>query len=181
MRSLIRDLQRRLRITTLFVTHDQREAVEMGDRIAILLERRVAQIGPPREFYTDPASADVARFFGWCVLSGARNGAGFRAADGLFQVPQSADARASVDAVAFHPSRATLAPMSSVRAINHLPATVEYVTDLGVHMRVGVRLVSGQRVDITQTHDASSLPIREGAASLVVAADGVRFFTDSRS
>jgi putative spermidine/putrescine transport system ATP-binding protein len=70
MRSLVKDLQRRLKITTLFVTHDQQEATLIADRIALMLAGQIAQIGPPADFYDSPVSVDVARFFGWQVLEG---------------------------------------------------------------------------------------------------------------
>ncbi|MFN3992263.1 MAG: ABC transporter ATP-binding protein [Tabrizicola flagellatus] len=64
MRGLIRDLQRETGITTLVVTHDQAEAVALADCIALLLDGRLAQHGPPEAFYSRPASEAVARFFG---------------------------------------------------------------------------------------------------------------------
>ena len=77
LRGLIRDLQRRLGITTLFVTHDQREAADMADQVVLMLEGRIAQSGPARDFYTRPASEAVARFFGWTVIAGHRDGRRF--------------------------------------------------------------------------------------------------------
>jgi ABC-type Fe3+/spermidine/putrescine transport system ATPase subunit len=64
MRSLIRDLQRQTGITTLVVTHDQTEAVVLADRIALLLDGRLAQHAAPTDLYQRPASEAVARFFG---------------------------------------------------------------------------------------------------------------------
>lgn len=64
MRALIRDLQRETGITTLVVTHDQAEAVALADRIALLLDGRLAQHGTPEDLYRRPATEAVARFFG---------------------------------------------------------------------------------------------------------------------
>jgi putative spermidine/putrescine transport system ATP-binding protein len=64
MRTEIRDIQRRLGITTIFVTHDQAEAMALSDRIAVLNEGRLAQTGTPDEVFERPASAFVARFIG---------------------------------------------------------------------------------------------------------------------
>ncbi len=64
MRELICDLQRRQGITTLFVTHDQQEAVMVADRIALLLAGALQQVDEPRAFYERPANQGVARFFG---------------------------------------------------------------------------------------------------------------------
>lgn len=64
MRQLIRSLQRETGITTIVVTHDQAEAVALADRIALLLDGRLAQHDAPQAFYAEPASQAVARFFG---------------------------------------------------------------------------------------------------------------------
>jgi spermidine/putrescine ABC transporter ATP-binding subunit len=64
MQMEIRRLQQTLAITAIMVTHDQEEAMTMADRIAILHEGRLQQIGTPREIYEAPASAFVARFIG---------------------------------------------------------------------------------------------------------------------
>ncbi len=64
MRAEIRGLQRRLGTTALYVTHDQIEALTMGDRVAILRGGRVEQFGPPAAIYDSPASTFVARFIG---------------------------------------------------------------------------------------------------------------------
>jgi ABC-type Fe3+/spermidine/putrescine transport system ATPase subunit len=68
MRDLVRGIQRDLRLTTLFVTHDQEEAAALSDRIAVLLAGRVAQLAPPHELYERPASLAVARFLGTANL-----------------------------------------------------------------------------------------------------------------
>jgi ABC-type Fe3+/spermidine/putrescine transport system ATPase subunit len=64
MREEIVGLQRRLGITTIFVTHDQSEAVAVADRIALMLDGSIVQTGVTREFYERPANTRVARFFG---------------------------------------------------------------------------------------------------------------------
>ncbi len=64
MRVFIRELQKRVGITTLYVTHDQAEAMVMSDRIAVMLEGRLAQLGPPEDIYLRPRSVQVARFIG---------------------------------------------------------------------------------------------------------------------
>jgi ABC-type Fe3+/spermidine/putrescine transport system ATPase subunit len=64
MRNLIRQLQRESRITTIFVTHDQQEAVILSDRTALIFDGELQQYAEPRDFYERPASERVARFFG---------------------------------------------------------------------------------------------------------------------
>lgn len=64
MRSELRALQRELGQTTIFVTHDQTEALAMSDRIAVLCDGRVEQVGTPQEIYNMPATRFVADFIG---------------------------------------------------------------------------------------------------------------------
>jgi len=64
MQNELKQLQRQLRITFIFVTHDQEEAITMSDRIVLLRKGKIAQDGSPREIYEDPANLFVARFIG---------------------------------------------------------------------------------------------------------------------
>jgi putative spermidine/putrescine transport system ATP-binding protein len=64
LRDEIRDIQRRLGITAVFVTHDQVEALTLSDRVAVMNEGRLEQIGTPTEIYERPASEFVAAFIG---------------------------------------------------------------------------------------------------------------------
>lgn len=81
MRELIRRVQREVGVTSVFVTHDQEEAVTLADRIALMLDGRIEQYDQPRAFYDRPASLRAARFFG-----GLNSFAGILA-DGVFDSP----------------------------------------------------------------------------------------------
>src|SRR5690606_698487 len=63
-RTQIASLQRRLGITTVYVTHDQTEALTMGDRIAVLKDGVLQQVGTPRDLYEAPTNVFVAGFIG---------------------------------------------------------------------------------------------------------------------
>ncbi len=63
-RAELRDLIKRLQITAVFVTHEQDEAFDLGDQVALLHRGRLAQAGTPQELYGEPASPFVARFIG---------------------------------------------------------------------------------------------------------------------
>lgn len=65
-RAWLKDLQRRVGVTTVYVTHDQLEALSLSDRLAVMQEGRMLQIGSPKEVYEQPASAAVADFVGRC-------------------------------------------------------------------------------------------------------------------
>ena len=81
-RTQIASLQRRLGVTTVYVTHDQTEALTMGDRIAVLDHGILQQVGTPREMYDSPANVFVAGFIG----SPAMNLGSFRVANGMAEL-----------------------------------------------------------------------------------------------
>lgn len=68
MRREIHDLQRKLGLTTIFVTHDQEEANTISDRMAVLNERTIQQVGPPMVLYDEPVNRFVASFLGTANL-----------------------------------------------------------------------------------------------------------------
>jgi ABC-type Fe3+/spermidine/putrescine transport system ATPase subunit len=68
MREEIRALQQRLGITTLYVTHDQAEAMALADRIGVMREGMIEQVGTPREVYEHPVSPFIASFVGGATL-----------------------------------------------------------------------------------------------------------------
>ena len=85
-------LLRRLGITTIYVTHDQTEAMALGDRIVVMAQGRLAQIGTPREIYHHPASAFVAEFIGTMNrLPGAMRGERFVCAAGSLPWPSGTE------------------------------------------------------------------------------------------
>lgn len=73
-RERFRALQREVGITTLYVTHDQEEALASSDRLAVLRAGRVRQVGTPEDVYDAPATADTAAFLGRCNLLPVRAG-----------------------------------------------------------------------------------------------------------
>lgn len=88
MRTVIKKLQRGLGITTIYVTHDQEEALAISDRIAVMKEGKIMQIGSPSEIYAKPASPFVAGFIGVsnfieCEVSGKAENTLVRFKDGL--------------------------------------------------------------------------------------------------
>jgi iron(III) transport system ATP-binding protein len=79
-RDWLRELQQRLGITTIFVTHDQEEALSLSDRVLVMRDGRVLRIGDPEEVYREPGDRFVAEFIGQCnFVEGSleADGAGF--------------------------------------------------------------------------------------------------------
>jgi ABC-type Fe3+/spermidine/putrescine transport system ATPase subunit len=72
MRLELKDIHREIGITAVYVTHDQAEAMSLSDRIVVMGEGRILQVGSPREIYDEPADVQVARFLGRTNLFDAR-------------------------------------------------------------------------------------------------------------
>ena len=90
MRELVRTLQKDLGITTVFVTHDQLEALELADVLGVMFEGRVAQLGTPQDVFERPANAQVARFMGGAnLLSGRLEGDALETSFGRVYLPQT--------------------------------------------------------------------------------------------
>jgi ABC-type Fe3+/spermidine/putrescine transport system ATPase subunit len=87
LRDTISHVQRAAGITTVFVTHDQTEAVALADRIALLIDGRIRQVGAPADFFDRPADAEVARFFGaGNLLPGEKRASKVRTEIGVVEV-----------------------------------------------------------------------------------------------
>ncbi|NHU85051.1 sn-glycerol-3-phosphate ABC transporter ATP-binding protein UgpC [Kocuria sp. JC486] len=96
MRTEIAQLQRRLGITSIYVTHDQTEAMTLGDRVAVLKKGRLQQIASPRELYEQPANLFVAGFIGapsMNFLPARRDGDVFHTPIGDIPVPEHAQGK----------------------------------------------------------------------------------------
>jgi len=115
----LKRLQTELGITTIYVTHDQEEALAMSDRIAVMSNGNLMQVGTPEEIYERPATAEVAAFIGksnfidGTITSLAAGRATIAAADSdvVFEAPVGTDfANGDAVTVAFRPERATLVP-----------------------------------------------------------------------
>lgn len=93
MRDLVRELQRELAVTVLFVTHDRQEAVDLADDIALLLDGRLEARAAAAEYYTRPPTLRAARFFGPVnEVPGTLCGTAFRCPAGIVAVaPGGAD------------------------------------------------------------------------------------------
>ncbi len=120
MRGEIRDLHRRLGTTCIYVTHDQIEAMTMADRIVVMRDGVVEQVGAPLELYDRPANLFVASFLGSPAMNfmpGRLVGeGGFVSADGAVTLaPQQITARGVEVLCGFRPEAVHLDPNSSLR------------------------------------------------------------------
>ena len=85
MRSLIKKLHKDLNLTIIFITHDKEEALTLSDKIALMNDGEILQIGTPKEIYESPNSIEVAKFFGNCnILDGIFKEDSFKSNVGIF-------------------------------------------------------------------------------------------------
>ena len=156
MRDELRSLQRRLGKTSIYVTHDQTEALALSDRIAVLSHGHIEQIGTPAEIYEQPATAFVAEFIGSSNLFPARiveHGAPgtIVETEGGLQLCCANCGAATGDrreiAVLLRPERVQVhAPGNGATGPNRFPGHIAEVTYLGEDLHLGLELVGGQRL-----------------------------------
>lgn len=157
MRDLIRSLHRATGITTLFVTHDQEEAVVMADNIALILDGRLQQYGPAEAFYKSPATETVARFFGGTNFIPGQNKSGiFTSAFGPLILPQTAQDGPGTLTIRPENIRLGAAP------INTLLATLTDKTYLGTQTRLILKVGDTPLEALVHPDDAAAL--RTGVA-----------------
>jgi multiple sugar transport system ATP-binding protein len=129
----LKRIQRELGKTLIYVTHDQEEAMSVADRMAILENGRIRQIGAPAEIYDRPASAYVARMLGspmMNILPSVRGANGIEAAEGTIRI---ADARAPAEAIeiGLRPEDLKVRPWTDSGTAEARPARVFEVEPLG--------------------------------------------------
>ena len=148
MRSELREIQRSVGITTVFVTHDQAEALSLSDRIAVMHAGRLEQLGSPREIYERPATRFVTDFIGASSFLAGRTTRADRvelAGGQTVRVAAPLPAAGQPVELAIRPERVRLlAP--GVAEDNALEGRVVRLGYLGAQVEVTVELPGGQRV-----------------------------------
>jgi putative spermidine/putrescine transport system ATP-binding protein len=178
----IRELQKELGLTTVMVTHDQEEALTMADRLVVMSNGQVQQVGSQRDLYESPANAFVAGFVGRTnFLYGRVETAGvFRSQSGL-GIRCDEGAAANGRTLAIRPESLSLASARVDGADNCFPGTVEFASYLGGILEYYVRLTPHDRL-MVQAPNKFADPVHDvgdrvhlhwpAQASLVLADDG---------
>jgi len=164
----LKALQEEVGITFIYVTHDQEEALTMSDRIAVMSQGRVEQVGPPKEIYEEPATAYVADFLGVSNLmeataEGVGDG-GCKVTLGEFSLVAG---QGEVDSVG--PAKITIRP-ERVQLLDHgtsgentLPAMVERVVYVGSVLQVILNLAPGERIQAWIPNEGGDLRFTSGS------------------
>ncbi|MEU2349724.1 sn-glycerol-3-phosphate ABC transporter ATP-binding protein UgpC [Modestobacter sp. NPDC049651] len=154
-RTQIASLQRRLGVTTVYVTHDQVEAMTMGDRVAVLKDGVLQQCDTPGTLYERPANAFVAGFIGspaMNLVTGPVVDGGVRLGGAVLPVPRAQLAAASASSgtvtVGFRPEAVEL-----VGPGDGVPVTVGVVEQLGADAYLYTKLAGGTTEDVLHPSD----------------------------
>jgi multiple sugar transport system ATP-binding protein len=134
MRAQVARIQRRFNTTTVYVTHDQTEAMTLGDRVAVMLSGVLQQVGSPMELYNDPSNLFVAGFIGspaMNFLKGKIEGGAFRA-EGGFALPLPGNGNGAEGKPVVYGVR----PEHFQLSAQGLPATVHVIEPTGSETQV---------------------------------------------
>jgi putative spermidine/putrescine transport system ATP-binding protein len=145
VRSEIRRLQQSLGLTTVFVTHDQEEAVSIADRIVVMNGGKIEQVGSPLEVYEKPSTRFVAQFIGVSnFLSGKVEGPGqFRISDGSLLRYGNGHANGGGESLVVRPEKIEVGAADAA-GLNALQGVIDSITYLGPLTEICVRLPGGE-------------------------------------
>ena len=168
MRDEIRRLHERLQITTVYVTHDQQEALSLAGRLAVLRDGRVEQVGEPRAVYRAPANRFVADFLGECnwltaqVQSITGGELALTTEFGVFRTPAKTDVTAGAKVwLGFRPATVE----TGASDFNSLQTRITQVTYLGDTEQYTLELAPGHTIKAGAQNPRE---IRRAGASLAV-------------
>lgn len=155
LRQEIRRIQRQLGITTIYVTHDQEEALSLSDRIVIMRRGVIEQVGTPQQIYNFPASDFVAEFVGHINLLPVEV---VQADAGVVRLGSQVVRAGQFEHLNGRPVRLAVRPeelkAGSVEGANNLTGMIESVTYLGAIVRIRVD-VDGQLVSLDMFNERS--------------------------
>jgi sulfate transport system ATP-binding protein len=144
LRRWLRELHDRLGLTTIFVTHDQEEALDLADQIAVMNKGRVEQMGTPEKIYANPKTAFVAEFLGGSNRIAGRVESGVFVVDGI-ALPVAHERLPEGEAVAL------VRPHECALAVNGepaIPAMVTGVLPAGSNVRIELRRPNGEPLEV---------------------------------
>lgn len=174
LRRWLRRLHDELHVTSVFVTHDQEEALEVSDRVVVLNAGRVEQVGPPAEVFHRPANEFVMNFLGQVNVFHGRVENG-RARCGPLDVAhgETRDAPARVLVRPHELDVLTVAP-----ARTHFAATVTHVNAAGPQVKIELKSDRGETVFAEMPHERFRMLHTRTGARVFVAPREVRVFVD---
>jgi putative spermidine/putrescine transport system ATP-binding protein len=163
----LRLLQQRLGITTVLVTHDQREAMTMSDLVVVMNHAEIQQVGPPLDIYRRPANSFVADFIGASNLLPARVLGGDRlsvcGAEIAAEIMPEGLARGSDATLLIRPEEVHLHPPGADRP-NLVPGRVTFIRDVGTNVETLIDCAGQTVVAVATSKDRPPVGVGDAAA-----------------
>jgi sulfate transport system ATP-binding protein len=178
LRGWLRDLHQATHLTTLLVTHDQEEAMELSDQIVVMDKGRVHQVGSPREIYDAPKTPFVASFVGTAnVLTGqvkdGRASVGAMAIAVPGDIPEGSNVRAIV-----RPHDVRITKGEPVTGGHKAVGRVRRTARLGAYVKLDLEIATGELVTVRLTRkEFEEMKLADGDA-VVIDLDEARIFVD---
>lgn len=175
LRREIRALLRKVKVPSIFITHDQEEALELGDRVAVINQGHIEQIGTPFEIYTQPATEYVATFLGAANILEGIVREGFietGSAKLTAQLDKSVFRPGSSVKIVFRPEDVSVNRVDLFKPGHSKLATarIEEISFVGAYERIRLRLEEGTEesgVDETPYYLTTETPDREPARTII--------------
>jgi len=184
----LKSLQEQVGITFLYVTHDQEEALTMSDRLAVMRDGKIVQVGSPTQVYEGPADAYVADFLGvsnlmpvHIVSRGPASRAEVRLGESVLTVDHGGlDAPDEAHAVV-RPERVRIEEFGSAGP-NRVPAMVERLVYLGSATQIHLRLAAGVNIQALVQNDGGESALAQGTpVHAYLPADALRVLSGDTS
>lgn len=152
LRDVIREIQQKVQVSTIYVTHDQKEAMEVSDRIILLNNGQIVESGTPQELYLDPKRQFTAEFLGVTnIIGGSLTTEGkqemFATTFGLLEIPDLEDIRKNESILAIFPEHINVS-YSKKNKVNEFPAIIKKLS------------FGGPYIDLIVTVDSTDLEVQ---------------------
>ncbi len=185
LREWLRRLHDATHLTTIMVTHDQEEALDLSDRLVVMDRGKIHQVGAPSEVYATPATSFVASFVGSAnVLHGRVLEGRAQIAATSFSVPGNTTEGAQVRAVV-RPHDIRIARPPAQRAGSTGPAPVsgriQRIVDLGTHVKLDLALTTRESVTVHVSRKEFEALVLSQGESVLVDLDSARVFVEDYS
>ena len=181
MRTAIKEIQNSIGITTVYVTHDQEEAMAVSDRIAVMKDGEIQHLGQPKDIYQRPANLFVATFIGKTnVLNGTLNNSVLKIA-GKYDVSLNNVKDKNVKGNVVISIRPEEFVIDENQAKDGIKAFIDSSVFLGLNTHYFAHLESGEKIEIVQESKIDSIIPKGTKVYLKVKQDKINVFTEDGS
>ena len=181
MRTAIKEIQNSIGITTVYVTHDQEEAMAVSDRIAVMKDGEIQHLGQPKDIYQRPANLFVATFIGKTnVLNGTLNNSVLKIA-GKYDVSLNNIKDKNIKGNVVISIRPEEFMIDENQAKDGIKAFIDSSVFLGLNTHYFAHLESGEKIEIVQESKIDSIIPKGTEVYLKVKQDKINIFTEDGS